>query len=305
MRQRFGTMKDSETAGEKDVLFGQFAELASDGTMLEGGITHETRVAVDKITDNEVQSKLLGSKIGDVVVFNPLKATGNVTETASMLAIEKFVAEELESDFSFTISEISHIEPAEMNAEFFEKVFPGSELTDEEGFLDKVRSESELAFVADSDHLFIHTMQEKLVASIAMPLPDEFLKRWLFETNSGKLTEEEILHDYTKYADGMKWQLIENRIIRDAEIEVSDEEIKDYVKDYYLQGWHTMPLTEDLMNRLDSIATSFMKDKPKEVRQIMDSIYGQRVAAYVKAKVKLVEIEISYDEFVKLDAEKH
>ena len=103
----------------------------------------------------------------------------------------------------------------------------------------------------------------------------------------------------------MKWQLIENKIIHEAGIEVGDQEIKDYVKDYYLQGWRTMPLTDDLMERLESIADSFLKDKPQEVRRIVDALYGQRVAAYVKSKVKLNEKPISYDEFIKLDAEKH
>jgi hypothetical protein len=103
----------------------------------------------------------------------------------------------------------------------------------------------------------------------------------------------------------MKWQLIENKIIKEAGIEVGDQEIKDYVKDYYLQGWRTMQLTDDLMDRLESIADSFLKEKPKEVRRIVDSLYGQRVTAYIKSKVKLVQKEISYDEFIKLDAEKH
>jgi trigger factor len=103
----------------------------------------------------------------------------------------------------------------------------------------------------------------------------------------------------------MKWQLIENKIIHEAGIKVEDQEIKDYVKDYYLQGWRTMQLTEDLMDRLETIADSFLKDKPNEVRRIVDSLYGQQVSAYVKSKVKLVEKEISYDEFINLDAEKH
>jgi trigger factor len=131
------------------------------------------------------------------------------------------------------------------------------------------------------------------------------MKRWLVESNEGKISQEEIDLNYDKYAEGMKWQLIENKIIKDAEIEVADQEIKDYVKDYYLQGWRTMQLNEDLMERLETIADSFLKDKPTETRRIIDSLYGQRVTAYIKSKVKLVEKEITYDEFVKIDAEKH
>jgi trigger factor len=305
MRQRFGTMINPEVAGEKDVLFGEFVQLDADGNDFENGIKHSSKVAVDLISDTEVKNKLIGSKVGDAVVFNPFKATGNAVEASSMLGITKSEVEDMQSDFRFTINEISTMSPAEMNEEFFDKVFPAAEVKTEEEFRNQVRNESEKAFVADSDHLFAHHMLDKLVESVALELPDAFMKRWLMESNEGKLTVEDIDRDYSKYAESMKWQLIENKIIHEAGIEVGDQEIKDYVKDYYLQGWRTMQLTEDLMERLETIADSFLKDKPAEVRRIVDSLYGQRVSAYVKSKVKLNNKEISYDEFIKLDAEKH
>jgi trigger factor len=305
MRQRFGMLTNPEVAGEKDILFGEFVQLDAEGNELEGGIKHTSKLAVDLVSDADVNRKLVGAKVGDVIVFNPLKATGNAIEVSSMLGITKEVAEGLDSDFRFTINEISTMSPAEMNEEFFDKVFPAAEIKTEEEFRNQVRMESEKAFVVDSDHLFAHHMQEKLVEVVTLNLPDEFMKRWLVESNEGKLTTEDIERDYQKYAEGMKWQLIENKIIKEAGIQVEDEEIKDYVKDYYLQGWRTMQLNEDLLDRLETIADSFIKDKPNEVRRIVDSLYGQRVSAYVKSKVKLVNKEISYDEFIKLDAEKH
>ncbi len=305
MRQRFGNMINPEVTGEKDVLFGDFVQLNADGSVLEGGITHTSKLTVDLVSDQEVKSKLIGSKVGDSIAFNPLKATGNATEASAMLGISKEEVEGMESDFMYTISEISTMSPAEMNEEFFGKVFPEAGITTEDAFRNQVRNESEKAFVADSDHLFAHHSQDKLIESVSIKLPDEFMKRWLIESNEGKLTAEDIERDYDKYAEGMKWQLIENKIILEAGIEVGDAEIKDYVKDYYLQGWRTLQLTEDLLERLETIADSFIKDKPAEVRRIVDSLYGQRVTAYIKSKVKLVEKEISYDEFIKLDAEKH
>ena len=305
MRERFGNMINPEVAGEKDILFGEFVQLDAEGNALEAGIKHASKVTIDLIADADVKGKLIGSEVGNVLVFNPLKATGNAVEASAMLGITKAEVEEMESDFSFTISEISTMSPAEMNEDFFDKVFPAAEIKTEETFRNQVREESEKAFVADSDHLFAHHMQEELVKAVTLELPDEFMKRWLTESNEGKLTAEDIERDYNKYAESMKWQLIENKIIHEAGIEVGDQEIKDYVKDYYLQGWRTMPLTDDLTERLESIADSFLKDKPQEVRRIVDALYGQRVAAYVKSKVKLNEKQISYDEFIKLDAEKH
>ncbi len=305
MRQRFGTMTNPEFAGEKDVLFGEFVQLDAESNILEGGITHSSKLAIDLISDAEINSKLVGAKVGDSLLFDPYKATGNAVETAAMLGITKEEVEDLDSGFRFTISEISTMTSAELNEEFYEKVFPGAEVKTEEDFRNQIRNESEKAFVADSDHLFAHHMQDAMVESISIQLPDEFMKRWLIESNEGKLTAEDVERDYSKYAQSMKWQLIENKIIHEAGIEVGDQEIKDYIKDYYLQGWRTMQLTDDLMERLETIADSFLKDKPSEVRRIVEALYGQRVAAYVKSKVKLVNKEISYDEFIKLDAEKH
>ena len=305
MRERFGTMDNQEIAGEKDMLHGNFKQLDAEGNVLEDGISHSSRLSIDSIADEELKAKLIGSKVSDTLVFNPAKATRTSVEVAAMLGIDKAEAEGLDSDFSFEITEITTAAPAEMNEEFFEKVFPESGITTEEDFRRKIQDESEKAFVADSDHLFAHHSQEKLVETLNIPLPDAFMKRWLVESNEGKISQEEIDLNYDKYAEGMKWQLIENKIIKDAEIEVADQEIKDYVKDYYLQGWRTMQLNEDLMKRLETIADSFLKDKPTETRRIIDSLYGQRVTAYIKSKVKLVEKEITYDEFVKIDAEKH
>jgi trigger factor len=305
MRQRYGTLTNPEVASEKDVLAGDFVQLDAEGNNFENGITHASKVAIDLIADTDVKNRLVGAKVGDTIVFHPLKATGNAVEASSMLGITKEQVEELVSDFRFTINEISTMSPAELNEEFFEKVFPEAGIKTEEEFRNQIRNESEKAFIADSDHLFAHHMQEKMVETVSISLPDDFMKRWLAESNQGKIPADDIERNYHKYAEGMKWQLIENKIIKEAGIQVEDQEIKDYYKDYYLPGWRTMQLTDDLMEGLETIADSFLKDKPTEVRRIVDSLYGQRVTEYVKSKVKLVNKEISYGEFIKLDAEKH
>ena len=305
MRKRNGKTINSETAGENDVLSGDFKELDNEGNVKEGGITHLAKIAIDMISDKEVNQKLIGTRIGDIVIFNPLKATGNAAETASMLGITKKEAENLESDFLFTVNEISAIVPAEMDTDFFNTVFPDTGISSEDEFRKKVSLEFKISFIPDSDHLFSHHVQEKLTQTISIPLPDNFIKRLLLETNEGRLSQEQVEKDYDKYAMGMRWELIENMIIKEADIHVEDQEVKDIVKDHYLQGWRTMPLDEEFSNRLDAIAEKFIKDKPSEAGRILDSLYQQRLIAYVKTKVKLVEKEISYDEFLKIDAEKH
>ena len=305
MQQRFGKMGNPEISSEKDVLNGEFTELDEEGNVLEDGISHSSKLLIDTVQDETIKKLLLGLKAGDSVIFNPSKASGNLTETASMLGITKERAENLNSDFHFTVNEITNIEPAALNEELYNQVFPEAGITDEAAFRDKIRAESEQSFVPDSDHLFMHTVQEKLMENTAMPLPDAFLKRWLLESNDGKITAEDLEQDYHKYADSMKWQLLENRMIKDFGIEVGDDEIKDFVKDRYLPGWRNMPLTTDLASRLETLANTFLETRHDEVRRIIDGLYEVRIATLVKSKVNLVEKEISYEDFVSLDALKH
>jgi trigger factor len=305
LRQRYGSMENAEVSGEKDVLNGEFQELDTEGNIMPGGIRNSSKLMIDVIKDEETKKKFIGVKPGESIVFNPMTALGNATEIATMLSIARERAESLQSDFSFTVNEISTTVPAEMGADFYGKVFPDAGIETEEDFKAKLKAESESSFTGDSDHFFMHHAHDKLLEINPMQLPDEFLKRWLIETNEGKITAEDLEKDYDKYASSMKWQLIENRIIKDFNIEVGDEEIKEYIKDRYLPGWRTMSLTEDILERLDSLANNYLETKHEDVRRILDGIYEIKVSTVIKSKVKLVEKEISYEEFVKLDAERH
>jgi trigger factor len=305
MRQRFGKSEEVETVEVNDVIYGTFTQVDNQGNTVPQGHESTSHISVNLVKDEAEQKLLVGAAKDSRIVFNPLRGTGNETETAGLLNIKKDETELMQADYALTIQSITRMIPAELNEDFIKQIYPDSENTTVEALRERVRAEAESAFIADSDHLFGHHMQEKLLAEVQFSLPEAFMKRWILENNQGKISVEEMERDYSKYVDSMRWQLIENRIIIDGKIEVGDAEIKDTIKDYYLRGWRTMQLTDDLNNRLEEIATSHLKSKPEETRRILDSLYSQKVVAYVKSKVKLVEKEISYDEFMKIDAEKH
>lgn len=305
LRQRNGKFVKSETVGEKDSMFGVFDELDGDGNLIEGGITNQSRLLLSVITDESVRDNFVGKKTGESVDFNPVKSIPNLTEVSAMLGIDSKKAMHLDSVFRFTINEISHVEPAELNEDFYSKIFPAMEIKDEKDFREAVRKDSEKAFVENSDHYFMHSVKDKLLEITQMDMPDTFLKKWLVENNEGRLSAEEVEKDYSKYAEAMKWQLIENRIIKEFDLKVDDQELKDAVKDYYLPGWRGMELNTGLLDRLEGMAKNFIDNNSEEVRHLMDSLYDKKIAMVVKGKVTLLEKEVSYEEFLALDAAKH
>jgi len=305
LRQRNGSFAKAETVEEKDSMFGRFDELDAEGNPAEGGISNESRLLLTALIDDDVKKSFLGKAVGDAVDFNPVKSISNLTEVSTMLGIDSKKAMHLESMFRFTISEITRVEAAEMNSEFFDKVFPGKEIADEKTFRSAIKDDSEKAFIESSDHYFMHSVKEKLLEITSMILPDEFLKRWLVENNEGRLSAEEVENDYPKYAEAMKWQLIENRVIKEYDLEVADQELKDAVKDYYLPGWRGMELNPSLLERLEGMAKNFIDTNAEEAHNLMDSLYDKKIAAKVKDKVTLVEKEVSYEDFLAMDAAMH
>ncbi|MCX6286063.1 MAG: trigger factor [Bacteroidetes bacterium] len=194
--------------------------------------------------------------------------------------------------------------PAEMTPEFFEKVYPGEKLETEELFRERIRKDAFASFAQETDRIFFNKATDILVKSTNIDLPDEFLKRWLLEYNEGKFTQEQIDKDYPSFRESMKWQLIENRIIRENEIKVSDEDIRNYIRTVMLHRVGSEFVDPEMEKKYESIVDAFMQNK-EQVQRINDQLYNARMLGLFKIKLSLLKKEVSYDEFIKIASETH
>ncbi|MCX6282712.1 MAG: trigger factor [Bacteroidetes bacterium] len=194
--------------------------------------------------------------------------------------------------------------PAEMTTELFEKVYPGDKIENEEQFRERIRKDASASFAQETDRIFFNKATDILVKSTNFDLPDEFLKRWLLEYNEGKFTQEQIEKDYTSFRESMKWQLIENRIIRDNNIKVSDEDIRHYIRTVMLQRVGTEFVDPEMEKKYESIVDAFMQNK-EQVQRINDQLYNARMLGLFKTTLNIVKKEVSYDEFIKIASEMH
>ncbi len=298
LRQRNGELSEVEVAEKGDLLKGELAELDAEGNLKEDGISSTGSIKPEVFANEEIQALFIGVKPGDVVKFNPMKASGNATDVAAMLGIDKEEAEELESDFNFTVTTVNRMVPAEVNADLFEKIYPGVEIADEAELLAQIKKDAAGSFVTESDKKFFNDAVKALIESSGIQLPDEFLKRWLVDVNQEKTTAEEIEKHYDDYARSMRWQLIENRLIKEYGIEVLEEDIKNVFRGYF-QRPGSSEMDEDMMRRIDGIVDSFMKNK-EDVRRINDQIFEQKLMAVLKEKMTTEVKSMNYEDFVKM-----
>jgi trigger factor len=303
-RRRFGDYTHPEEATELDMVSGEAVELSADGQPAEGGIKKNVFFTLEKMKDEKAKTSLATMKKGEILTFNPLEFLGSVEEAVQHLGLK---AEEVSTpglQLSFTLQDIVHLEPAQLNSDFYNKVYPGQNLETFDDFKAQVTKDASSGFVAETDKILFNTISEALVKSTEIPLPDEFLKRWLKDNDEKSFTDEEIENQYPSFADSMRWQLIENRIIRDHNIEVKDEEIRKYIRTVLLRQVDTAPSDPEMEKRYESVVDAFMQNK-EQVQRINDQLYNARMLELFKGTLRISTKEVTYEEFVKLVSEKH
>ena len=306
IRRRYGQLTSPEKAAEEDLLGGELVQLGEDGNMKEGGLNTKTSIAINTLGLKTIQKKFIGKKVGDAVDFPIQKAFKNATDLAAMLHISKEEAEKLEGDFRFTIESVSHIEPAELNEELYKKVYPSADIKDEAGFKEAIRNEAKQFYSRDTDRKFMNDVIDLLVEKTKMDLPEEFLKRWIMQGDTNRkpgeaaLTPEIVDKEFPMYANSIKWQLIESRLIKDNNIDIKPEDLRTFYRERVLSQYFPVQTQDEETNkRIDRVIDSMMQNQ-EEIKRVYDAMMDEKMIALFLEKVKQNDKAVSYDEFVAL-----
>jgi len=295
--KRNGTTIDVESVEEGDLLQCDFAQLDEEGNILEGGIQNSASLSLEEIQLKTIKKKFVGKKVGAVIKFDPMHAIKNATDVAAMLNIEKEVAEELNSEFATTINGITRRQDAELNEDLFKKVYPQDEINSEEELRERVKKDVAVSYVSESDRHFVNDCIEAVIAKADLELPKDFLKKWIMETNEEEITEEQLETQMDSFMKSMRWNLIESKLMEQfPELKVSQDDIRDHIKGLFLNGQEE---TEEMKERMDMIVNNLMQNKD-QVKSIYDHVFEQRLISTFKKEVKMIEKELSYDEFVEM-----
>jgi trigger factor len=295
LARRYGKLVSTETVGDKDMVLGKFTELDGDKPK-EGGISNTSTISMEFIPESGAKKNLLGAKIGDEFVIDPKEVSKGSTDMAAMLAIKKEEAEELNSLFNFQITEIKKMIPAEVNQELFDKLFGAGAISSEAELRQRISDDLTRMFGADSDRVFNNAISKKLIEDTTIDLPESFLKRWIAATNENT-TIEKVEQDFESYRNGLKWQLIQNKLIKENDVKVDPQDAINYVKSMMINQYaqYGIPAPEDA--ELDKYAKNALTNK-EEANRIYDNLYQTKIFTLLKGMVKLNEKTLSYEKFI-------
>ena len=302
IRKSYGKMTNPDVSADDDVLYAELVQLSPDGSVFEDGISNTTSVRLDQVQDEKVKKSLIGLKKDDVVTLDVQKAYNNdATRIAAILKIDEDAAADLKSNFQLTVKNVNRLAEADLDQEFFDKLFGEGVVTDEAGFRAKITEELESMMVQDSERKLQDEIYHYAIDKVMFDLPDEFLKRWLRATNE-KLSEDELQGGYNDFAQNLKWTLIENKIIKDNNIDIKYDEVFALAKQrlaQQFQMYSPQPIAED---QLAQYTVQYLQNK-ENANKIFEELKALKVFDYVKSVVTLNKKDIGFTEFNKLVAE--
>jgi trigger factor len=295
MRRRYGKFSNPETSDETSILYGEFAELDENGELKEGGNKTTTTLAVEMVHNKELQSRFIGLKTADEVKFNPSETFSSTAELTSMLRLEKD-SPALKSSYLFKVMTVNKIEKAELNQEFFDKIFGPNVVHDEEELKSKVRERIASYFEKESDRKLKKDLKQKFLEEISIPLPDEFLKRMLKANQEKEVDEETFEHEYYHIAEDLRWNLIHNKIAQEQSITVETPEVEDLARAMVQQQFAQYGMADPDPAKLEEVATNYLNES-NNAEKLERMLQENKVFDYLKKEVKLDMVELPFEQF--------
>ncbi|WP_276485321.1 trigger factor [Paraflavitalea pollutisoli] len=304
LRLRHGKMTDPETVtGDDNVLNVTFVETDEEGNVVEGGIKKDNSLLVKYFAES-FRNTLHGRKKDDAIQVQLSKVFDEKEREWILgdLGLDKNDKAAADKFFSMQITKVGHVEKAELNEEFFEAAFPGKGVKTEEEFRNTVKAEIESYWDKQSSNHLQHELYHVLLDHTKIEFPENFLKRWIQQGGESPKTAEQAEQEFPTFANQLKWTLIIDKLVRDANIEVKPEDLQAFAKNQLFQymgmpgGAEEQPWVADYINRM-------MQDR-KFVEDAYHRIQTEKVFGWAETQVKATDKPVTVEEFTK-ELEKH
>ena len=284
-----------------DTLKGDLRQLDAEGNTLEGGLEVEGGMVMPSYVKGEDEKKKFeGAKPGDIIVFNPKKAyPDNDAEVAALLKVDKDQVKDLESDFSFQITEIRHFQPHAVDQELFDRIFGEGNVTDEASFRQKIADGIKPQFVGNSDFKFLQDVRKYMEEKVGeLQFPEAILKRVMLQNNKDKGAEF-VEKNFEGSIKELKWHLIKEQLVNACQVKVEDADLKQVAKGAVRQQFAQYGMNNVPDDVLENYAEEQLK-KRENIEGYVERAIDVKLMQALKQVVKLNVKEVTFDEFNKM-----
>lgn len=291
IQKQYGKLITKDTIEEGDDLNVTFSNE-------ENGINNTSSISLDVFKDKKTAKKFIGKKVGDVVEVSTKGLFDDDHKLMDFLKVDHDVVHGLDVEVAVKIEGITTSEKAELNQELFDKLFGEGNVTSVDEVKAKIKEDAEKQFAQQADQKFLNDVTEFLLESTKFDLPSEFLIKWLQNAGEKPLTEEEAREEFAKSEKGLRYQLIEGKVMTENNLQITFDDLKAYtselIKKQMAQFGQMNPTQEDI----DGIVARVLSNQD-EVKRLSEQVMNEKMLGLFKEKVKAKTKEVSYEQFVK------
>jgi trigger factor len=292
LKDQYGNMTNPDICEDGDSIFGTFTPEDGDGE-------YQGLLELN-LLDKKEAKKFIGAKAADEIVFDIKKTLPSDTLISQVLGIDIKDVDGIQGDYKLSVKNINRKEKAEINQEFFDRLFGKDIVKNEEEFNKKIDESINLNYNKESDYLLERDIRDYFVDKTKIATPNEFLKDWLLLTNSGKVTKEQIDSEFDLYLKDLKWSLIRNKVAEDNKLSVEQEDITEKTKLILAEQFGGPAILEQLGDKMDEFVKTYLEgNEGQNYTNVVNQVIADKVYDFVKENIAITDKKLSLDEFRK------
>jgi trigger factor len=291
IREQYGKLITQAAIEENSNVTGTFVNE-------EKEIEKKSTFKLEKIKGKANLKKFVGTKVGDSI---ELKSKGLFTDDhmlMNVLGLSHDDAHDFNADLVFSIEEITQTELAELNQDLFDKIFGEGLVKSEDEFRNRLKEDAEKQFGSQSDQQLLNAVTESLIENTKFDLPAEFLKKWLAVSGEKPMTAEQAGEEYERSEKGLRYQLIEGKLMTEHKLQITYDDLKDYTKGFVRAQMAQFGDNKIEDKELEDIVNRVLSNQ-EEVKRLSDQLKNEKLLKFFKENIKLKTKEVTYEDFIK------
>ena len=245
----------------------------------------------------------LNAKVGDILKLNTSKIFKDENDLHKITGIEKEKLNEVD-EIDFKINELNKNEKAETNNDFFKKVYPNETIKSLNEFKNKIKEDIEKQFVNQSDQKFLNDVTDSFIKETKISLPEDFLKRLMKLNSKEEISSEDLEKEYSNSENGIKYQLIEEKLLIENDIQINADSIKEFATKMIKNQMAAYGQKEPEQKELDAILSRILSNQ-EEVKRISNQIISEKLLLIYKEKINKKDKKVSYEEYIEIAYKKN
>ncbi|CAI8171220.1 MAG: Trigger factor [Polaribacter sp. SA4-10] len=264
----------------------------------EKEINKKSTILIKDIKGKTNLKKFIGNKVSDIIQLETKGLFLDEHKLETVLGVPHEDIHNLDIKVNFTIEEISETIPADLDQELFDKLFPDGSIKSVTEVRTKIKEDAEKQFNQQGDQQLLNAVTEHLVENTKFDLPSSFLKKWLATAGEKELSIEQAEEEYAKSEKGLRYQLIEGKIMKDNDIKLDYTELVEYAKGFIRTQMAQFGNMNPEEKELDDIASRILSNE-EEAKKLQAQLISQKLLTFYKENMSFKSKEVSYEDFIK------